>query len=74
MNELRQCLVSCKDTKFGDDGIGHEVTLQRKARFHRFADDWTYAEDQKIPFTTAIVEFEGGKVEKVDPNRLRFTE
>lgn len=69
----RDCTVSHQETRRDEDG-DYEVTVQVRARFHRFADDWTIVEDRKIPFTSAIVEHEDGIVRKVAPDRLTFTD
>jgi hypothetical protein len=73
MNETRTCLVKCEQVAF-KDGIGSRVSVDKKAIFHRFADDWTYADDAKIPFTSALVEYDDGQLEKVDPDLVKFTD
>jgi hypothetical protein len=73
MSETRPCLVKCKETKW-EGGIGRDVTVHKKAIFHRFSDDKGYADDAAIAITTAIVEFEDGQLQKVDPNLVKFTD
>jgi hypothetical protein len=73
MDEHRPCTIKCEETKW-KDGVGQQVIIYKKAFFHRFADDWTYADDLKIPFTSAIVEFEDGQLKKVDPALIKFIE
>jgi hypothetical protein len=73
MNETRPCLVEVEEKKY-TDGIGRDVTVQKKAKFHRWANDKTYANDVEIPYTNGIVEFQDGTVKQVDPTRIKFTD
>lgn len=59
MDKLRPCIVN--------SALGN-----KRALFHRFADDVSYTDDRQVPFTSAIVEFEDGQLKKVDPNLIKF--
>ena len=75
MNETRPCLVKCEvHEPSGDHGAYQNVTVEKRAIFHRFADGTTYANDVEVPHTTALVEFEDGKLKKVEPDYIRFTD
>ena len=60
MEKLRSCKVKRGGSIF------------KRAMFHRFADSVGYADERQIPVTEAIVEFEDGQLEKVDPDLIKF--
>jgi len=74
MTETRLCLVSCEDMVIDKTSSGeyHNVTIEKKAVFHRFADELISDDNRSFPITRAIVEFEDGQVEMVDPNKIKF--
>jgi hypothetical protein len=73
MKETRPCLVTCHEIKWKGD-TRHKVAVPKNAIFHRFADGVTTANDVEVPYTYALVEFENGKLEKVNPDLVKFTD
>jgi len=71
MEKPRPCTVECEDERYKGD-IGHYVPVWKRALFHRFADSVGYAGEREVPITEAIVEFEDGQLEKVDPGLIKF--
>ena len=50
------------------------MAVQKNATFHRFAEGITHASNAEVPYTYALVEFEDGKLEKVNPDLVKFTD
>ena len=73
MKETRPCLVTCHEMKWKGD-TRHKVAVHKNAIFHRFVDGVATANDVEVPYTYALVEFENGKLEKVDPALVKFTD
>ena len=76
MTDTRPCTIKVEEHQSIEGGPTFKmVKVDKEAIFHRFGDDWTYADDAKIPKTVAIVELkETGQVMSVEPTSVQFTD